>query len=100
VGNVQFGRDVMNNPLPETFKQSLNCFCYYSGCLFNDHFQDLELKWRLIQSLFKETLFYLTVSFCEFSFLWAHPASYPMGTRGYFPGGKAAGAWSWGLTSI
>jgi hypothetical protein len=21
----------------------------------------------------------------------AHPASYPMGTRGYFPGGKAAG---------
>jgi hypothetical protein len=22
----------------------------------------------------------------------AHPASYPMGTRGYFPAGKAAGA--------
>jgi len=22
-----------------------------------------------------------------------HPASYPMGTRGFFPGGKAAGAW-------
>jgi hypothetical protein len=21
---------------------------------------------------------------------WAHPASYPMGTRGFFPGGKAA----------
>jgi hypothetical protein len=30
----------------------------------------------------------------------AHPASYPMGTGGYFPGGKAAGAWSWPLTSI
>jgi len=30
----------------------------------------------------------------------AHPASYPMETRGYFPGGKAAGAWSWPLTSI
>jgi hypothetical protein len=30
----------------------------------------------------------------------AHPASYPMGTRGSFPGGKAAGAWSWPLTSI
>jgi hypothetical protein len=29
-----------------------------------------------------------------------HPASYPMGTRGSFPGGKAAGAWSWPLTSI
>jgi hypothetical protein len=26
--------------------------------------------------------------------LWAHPASYPMGTGGSFPGGKAAGAWS------
>jgi hypothetical protein len=25
-------------------------------------------------------------------FLFAHPASYPMGTRGPFPGGKAAGA--------
>jgi hypothetical protein len=30
----------------------------------------------------------------------AHPASYPMGTRDSFPGGKAAGAWSWPLTSI
>jgi hypothetical protein len=29
-----------------------------------------------------------------------YPASYPMGTRGSFPGGKAAGAWSWPLTSI
>jgi hypothetical protein len=30
----------------------------------------------------------------------AHPASYPIGTRGSFPGDKAAGAWSWPLTSI
>jgi hypothetical protein len=30
----------------------------------------------------------------------AHTASYPMDTRGSFPGGKAAGAWSWPLTSI
>jgi hypothetical protein len=30
----------------------------------------------------------------------AHPASYPVGTRGSFPGGKAAVAWSWPLTSI
>jgi hypothetical protein len=29
-----------------------------------------------------------------------HPASYPMGTRGSFPGGKAARAWSWPLISI
>jgi hypothetical protein len=28
-----------------------------------------------------------------------HPTSYPMGTGGSFPGGKAAGAWSWPLTS-
>jgi hypothetical protein len=27
------------------------------------------------------------------------PTSYPMGTRGFFPEGKAAGAWSWPLTS-
>jgi hypothetical protein len=30
----------------------------------------------------------------------AHPASYPMGTRDSFSRGKAAGAWSWPLTSI
>jgi hypothetical protein len=30
----------------------------------------------------------------------AHPASYLTGTRGSFSGGKAAGAWSWLLTSI
>jgi hypothetical protein len=30
----------------------------------------------------------------------AHPASYSMGTRGSFPRGKAAGTWSWSVTSI
>jgi hypothetical protein len=30
----------------------------------------------------------------------AYPASYSMGVGGFFPGGKAAGAWSWPLTSI
>jgi hypothetical protein len=30
----------------------------------------------------------------------SNSASYPMGTRGSFPGGKAAGAKSWPLTSI
>jgi len=30
----------------------------------------------------------------------AHPASYPMGKSGSFPGGKSAGAWNWPLTSI
>jgi len=28
------------------------------------------------------------------------PKSYPMDTRGSFPGGKAARVWSWPLTSI
>jgi hypothetical protein len=30
----------------------------------------------------------------------AHPASYPMDNRGSFPGGKAAEAWNWPLTSM
>jgi hypothetical protein len=30
----------------------------------------------------------------------AHPSSYPMGTRGSFPGDKAAGVWCWPLISI
>jgi hypothetical protein len=29
----------------------------------------------------------------------AHPASHPVGTGAYFPGGKVAGEWSWRLTS-
>jgi hypothetical protein len=29
-----------------------------------------------------------------------HPASYPVGTRGSFPGNKSAEAWSWPLTFI
>jgi hypothetical protein len=29
-----------------------------------------------------------------------HPAFYPVSTRGSFPEGKPAGAWSWPLTSI
>jgi hypothetical protein len=28
----------------------------------------------------------------------AHPASHTMDTKGYFPGGKEAGAWSWPFT--
>jgi hypothetical protein len=28
-----------------------------------------------------------------------HPASYSMGTRGSFPGGKSAAAWNWPLIS-
>jgi hypothetical protein len=28
------------------------------------------------------------------------PSSYPMGTKGFFTGGKSAEAWSWPLTSI
>jgi hypothetical protein len=30
----------------------------------------------------------------------SHSASYPMGTGSSFPGGKAAGSWSWPFTSI
>jgi hypothetical protein len=30
----------------------------------------------------------------------AHPASYPMGTGGSFPGGKEGGVRSWPLTAI
>jgi len=30
----------------------------------------------------------------------AHPPSYSMGTWGFYPGVKAAGAWSWPFTFI
>jgi len=34
---------------------------------------------------------------CTFS---PHPASYPMDIRGFFPGNKTDGAWSWPFISI
>jgi hypothetical protein len=40
----------------------------------------------------------LTTLICEAYKSWW--ASFPMGPRDSFPGGKAAGAWSWSLTSI
>jgi hypothetical protein len=30
----------------------------------------------------------------------SHPASYPVGTEGFFRGVKAAGTWSWTVTSV
>jgi len=44
-----------------------------------------------------------SVKSTQFTFyhtLHSHQASYPMGIRGSFPGGKAAGAWRGSLTSI
>jgi len=35
-----------------------------------------------------------------FSSSGAHPASYPVGTGGFFSGGKAAGTWSWPLPHL
>jgi hypothetical protein len=37
---------------------------------------------------------------CKTIFGGSHPASYPVGTGGSLPGGKASGAWNWPLTSI
>jgi hypothetical protein len=42
----------------------------------------------------------LLKSYCVQNGSVAHPASYPMGSRGSFPGGKEAGEWNWPLTSI
>jgi hypothetical protein len=36
---------------------------------------------------------------CYPNWLWVRPTSYLVGTGGSFPGGKAAEAWSWPLTS-
>jgi hypothetical protein len=59
--------------------------------------------WSSSLCSFLEPLF--TSSDWEFSLLpvlqtgsGVHPTSYPMGTGGSFPGGKAAGAWNWPLT--
>jgi len=41
-----------------------------------------------------------TFRHCTMTDSGAHPASYPMGTRGSFPGIKAPRTWSWLLTSI
>jgi len=43
---------------------------------------------------------YFSLYHCIQNSLGAHPASYPMGMRGSFPGGKVAGTWTWTLTPI
>jgi hypothetical protein len=61
---------------------------------------NLALGFRRTEIPVDPSVVSLSVSSCHVRHLLSHPASYPMGTRGSFPGGKAAGAWSWPLTSI
>jgi hypothetical protein len=62
--------------------------------------------WASYISSFKTIFSMLGYIMLSFGRIWVsmgvvrHPSSYRMVTRDYFPGGKAAGAWSWPLTSI
>jgi hypothetical protein len=64
----------------------------------SDLFPDIfRTKFRMF-FLFPHVLYTTRQSY---PFLFNQPtASYPMGTRGSFPGGKAARSWNWPLTSI
>jgi len=48
----------------------------------------------------KIVFYWLTFFFTQLTYYLVYSASYPVGTRGSFPGGEVAGAWSWQLTSI
>jgi len=56
----------------------------------------------VLQLLFMSTLLTRMARCFEscYGILQVAPVSYPMGTGGSFPGSKAAGAWSYSLTSI
>jgi hypothetical protein len=55
------------------------------------------LVWLFITYIY--LLAYLSISPIVQTGSGVHPTSYTMGTGGSFPGGKAAGAWSWPRTS-
>jgi hypothetical protein len=57
------------------------------GSNFKIFWEETSLIFLFVESL-KVTVTY----FKGIIWLWAHPASYPMGTSGTFPGGKAARA--------
>jgi len=61
---------------------------------------DYGLNDRMIGFLFPEGVGNFSLHHCVQTVSGSNPASYPMGTRGYFPGGKVAGAWSWLLNYI
>jgi len=58
------------------------------------------LLYYILQKFYLKNAAYVSKLYYHASFSGAHPASYPMSTRRSFPGSKAAGAWSWPLTSM
>jgi hypothetical protein len=98
----------------------IHCICYTVGinvlCLIIETYFNVYILyiwgagiaqsvWRLATGCSAEESEFKCLYGQEYSLLHvvqigsgAHPASYPMGTGNSFPGGKAAGAWSWPLT--
>jgi hypothetical protein len=68
--------------IEETISEWYLYFAICSNCIYNELF--LNVCVCVDRVLFERT----------------HPASYPVGKRGYFPGSKVTGMWSWPLTSI
>jgi len=60
----------------------------------------LNIKYYLSGVRFPAGAGNLSLHHCVQTGSGAPPASYPVGTRGSFHAGEAAGAWSWPLTSI
>jgi len=55
-----------------------------------------EVNKNIIRRYYLQVLFFSLIQIGS----GAYPASYPMGTRGFIPGSKAAGTWSWPLAFI
>jgi hypothetical protein len=62
----------------------------------------VNMAWRVLRNGLRRVAVNIPVGARNFSLhrrvqngSGAHPTTYPMGTRGSFPGGKAAGEWSW-----
>jgi hypothetical protein len=79
------------------------CVCRRSAT-FSLPSVEIELHYSFFLIFFKKLVYFIGSWAGSFSLLQrvqngsgAHPASYPVGTGGTFPGGKAAGVWSWPL---
>jgi hypothetical protein len=81
--------------------QNFVCIFHLSHacCLLHPSYQTLTCSQIIFGEAYKLIMFYITGKILGF-LICATPWGPPMGTRGSFPGDKAAGAWSWPFTSI
>jgi hypothetical protein len=109
--NIQLSSALVSSALSihiKKYSYIRGCIQKFPDCVTTKYTTTINTRWEETQRVMAAKLIRLTHKIAIQLHLvhrvqngsGAHPASYPMGTRGSFLGGKATGAWSWPLTSI